>query len=235
MRTILRLITLLLIPVLLAGILFFIIYPNYSDIIIYKNSFRPKEVIHNASLRVLTGLSPRPIDEGLEYLDEEVLAVESVTPEALAQFNNSGKTYRKVEENHTLLSVDSVNIHGRVYDGEDGETMWRGLWHFPLSVGPGDKGNFVVIAHRFAKIPPETDTFFNLDQVRVGDKIYIEQKGGIKYTYTVIEAKTIEKDDRTILSPAGDHRITLITCHPLWTSKQRFAVVGVLDRVYQKT
>lgn len=235
MKKVLKAITILLIPLLLISIAFLIIYPNYSDIVIYANSFDTKQIAHNSALKALTSLSPRTFTEDLS--DEQygaVLSVEDITPEALAAFNNSGDVYRSVQSSNTELSVDSANIKGKVYDGEDANTMMTGLWHFPLSVGPGDKGNFVVIAHRFAKVPPETDTFFNLDKVRIGDKIEITQDGGIKYTYTVTERKVVDKDDRTVLQPVGDHRATLITCSPLWTSRQRLVIVGVLDKVYQK-
>jgi LPXTG-site transpeptidase (sortase) family protein len=233
MKLFLKITTLLLIPAFLLLVAFFILYPNKSSIFIYKNSFDTYQIFHNSSLRILTRTSPKVFDETSNESDTD-FAVENITPEALAAFRNSGETFRQVEQNNTRLKVNSANIEGKVFDGEDANTMWEGLWHFPLSVSPGDQGNFVVIAHRFAKVPPEKDTFFNLDKVSIGDKIEVTQDGGIEYTYTVIETRVIEKTDRSVLQPDGDHKITLITCDPLWTSDKRLVVTGLLDKVYRK-
>lgn len=80
-------------------------------------------------------------------------------------------------------------------------------------------------------MPPNTNTFFNLDKARVGDKIVINQKDG-SYRYTVTEKKVVEKNDRSVLLNTNDYRLTLITCTPLWTSDQRLVVIGKLDKVY---
>jgi sortase A len=83
-------------------------------------------------------------------------------------------------------------------------------------------------------MPPAKDTFFNLDKVKKGDNIVVQQEGN-KYTYIVSEVKIVEKNDISVLQDTTEHQITLITCTPLWTSKQRLAVIGKLDKLYQKT
>jgi sortase A len=157
--------------------------------------------------------------------------VENVTPEVLLKYQNEGNVIEYLEPLSTKLIIPSANIDGFVFDGSDSNTLLRGLWHFPLTPGPGKKGNVVVIAHRFDKMPPATDTFFNLDQVQVGDRIEIKQNNG-NFTYIVTETKVVEETDRSILEQTNDYRITLVTCTPLWTDYQRLVVVGKLDRVY---
>jgi sortase A len=112
--------------------------------------------------------------------------------------------------------------------------MNKGFWHFPSSNLPGQKGNMVVIGHRYAKLPPNKDTFFNLDKVKVGDKIEVVQNDN-QFTYIVTETKVVEKNDISVLQDYSDYRITLITCSPLWTSKQRLVIVGKLDKLYKNT
>jgi sortase A len=70
--------------------------------------------------------------------------------------------------------------------------------------------------------------------VKKGDSIVIEQEGN-RYTYIVSETRVVEKNDISILQDTTEHQITLITCTPLWTSDKRLAVIGKLDKLYQKT
>ena len=112
--------------------------------------------------------------------------------------------------------------------------MNKGFWHFPTSDLPGQKGNSVIIGHRYAKLPPNKDTFFNLDKVKVGDKIEVVQLDQT-HTYIVTDTKIVEKNDISILQNYSDYRITLITCSPLWSSNQRLVVVGKLDKLYKNT
>jgi sortase A len=125
-------------------------------------------------------------------------------------------------------------VEGNIFQGRDSNTMDRGFWHFPTSAYPGQQGNSVIIAHRYLYLPPAKNTFFNLDKVKKGDNIVVEQEGN-KYTYIVSEVKVVEKNDISVLQDTTEHQITLITCTPLWTSHQRLAVIAKLDKLYQKT
>lgn len=211
-------------------IAFLIIYPKKNEITLFIKSLNLQNISRNAALKTLTRLSP-PQSEDQEILAAEIGSVEEISTEELAKYRNSGKTIAEVEPLDTRVRIDTANIDGKVFDGDDAHTLGKGLWHFPLSSVPGTKGNFVVIAHRYDKIPPAKDTFFNLDKVKVGDKIIVEQKN-TKWTYIVSETKVVESNDRSVLMPASDYRITLITCTPLWTSEKRLIVVGKLDKIY---
>ncbi len=82
--------------------------------------------------------------------------------------------------------------------------------------------------------PNKGYSFFNLDKVKVGDKIEVVQNDN-QFTYIVTETKVVEKNDISVLQDYSDYRITLITCSPLWTSKQRLVIVGKLDKLYKNT
>jgi len=208
-------------------------YPLYNDFTITAKKIDLKEIAQSASLVTLTTISTDTPNVYQEDFDN-VNALEYISPELLAQYKNEGKFQSRLNEMKTKLEVPSVNIAANIHDGESPHTMDLGPWHFPLSAGPGEKGNFVIIGHRFAELPPSKNTFFNLDKIKVGDKIYINQKGDINYTYTIIKTKVVEKTDRSVLSSDDAYRITLITCTPLWTSEKRLVVVGLLDKVYRK-
>ena len=135
-----------------------------------------------------------------------------------------------LSEKDTVVRIDAANIDGPVVDGLTQESMLDGFWHYPLSGVPGKRGNTVIFGHRFHRIPPYTDTFFNLDKVAVGDRVIVEQKEN-EYLYTVVETKVVDKNAQDVLRQTGDYRLTLITCTPLWTADKRLVVIAVQDRI----
>lgn len=230
LKTIAKITTFGLTLLVIAAIFTFILFPKYPDIKIALAQVDSTKIAHNTTLNLFTKLSPPDI----KTVENDLLSsksLEHISIEDLIQLKNEGKVLFNMEEQHTSLYINSVNILGTVVDGNDSREMERGFWHFPLSGQPGQKGNTVIIAHRFLHLPPRTDTFFNLDKVRVGDKVLVQQKGGI-YRYTVSETKVVDKNDRSVLAQTYDYRLTLITCHPLWTSDRRLIVVAKLDKVY---
>ncbi|MCA9376871.1 class D sortase [Candidatus Nomurabacteria bacterium] len=232
-KVFLKTLSLFITPLPFIGALLLIVYPNYNDIVLAKESFDPQGKTRSVTLHLFTTLAPSKALVDYEADFDNSNSLEYVSPEVLARFQNSGTVAQRLEPISTTLNIESARINAPIRDGEDAFAMERGPWHFPLSVRPGEKGNMVVIGHRFAELPPSTNTFFNLDKIKIGDKITITQQGGIEYTYTVTETKVVEKNDRSILADHNDHRITLVTCTPLWTSKQRLVVVGQLDKAYR--
>ena len=131
------------------------------------------------------------------------------------------------------ILIDNINIEGKVLQGESSLTMDKGFWHFPISAFPGEKGNMVTIGHRFMNLPPNRDSFFNLDQTKIGEKIVISHQEGV-YTYIVVDKKEVEPNDLSVVQETEDYRLTLITCTPLWTSQKRLVIIAKLDKLYKK-
>jgi sortase A len=222
------LITIPLLLLVITPIAYFLIFPNYNSIIGTLKRVDPKRGAYDIFFSVLIEMSPTK---------EQVLGTESILVEdaSIEEYLGQVEDIDPIlEELQTELTINSIDVEGRIFQGKDSNTMDRGFWHFPTSVYPGQQGNSVIIAHRYLKMPPARDTFFNLDKVRKGDSIVVEQQGN-EYTYIVSEVKVVEKNDISVLQDTSEHQITLITCTPLWTSKQRLAVIGKLDKLYQKT
>lgn len=220
-------ITLFLILLALSPILFFIIYPNYNNLLLTVNSFNIYNLARESSVRVLTEISP-PKDR----YNQEVLGYTSIE-ESLAntEINLEGKI---LEDLDTTLSIEALNIEGEIIQGESSLTMNDGFWHFPTSVFPGERGNTVIIGHRFLHLPPRKDTLFNLEDIKIGEKIIISQSGNNNLTYVVVEIKEVEPNDLSVIQESQDHRLTLITCTPLWTSEKRLVVIAKLDKLYKR-
>ena len=222
-------ITVILISAVLIPLGYFLIYPNYNKLIGPIKRINVQRSAEEITFQILTQLVPTK---------DTVLGVsiQSSNGESIEESLSSQTVIdRKIlEELNTKITITSIYVEGLVYEGVDSHTMNKGFWHFPPSNLPGQKGNIVVIGHRYAKLPPSKDTFFNLDKVKVGDKIEVIQSDN-KFTYIVTETKVVEKNDISVLQDYSDYRITLITCSPLWTSKQRLVIVGKLDKLYKNT
>lgn len=230
LKTLAKITTVGLILLVILAIATFIIFPKIPELKVAAAQLDSYQITQNTTLSLLTRISPPNITAIEQELKQEG-SLEHISTEKIAQLKNEGKVLFNMEKQNTSLYIPSVNIRGAVVDGEDSTQMDRGFWHFPISGQPGQRGNTVIIAHRFLHLPPRTDTFFLLDKVKVGDKITINQKEGI-YRYTVVQTKVVEKNDRSILEQTNDYRLTLVTCHPLWTSDKRFVVIAKLDKVY---
>lgn len=225
-------ITLLLILLVLTPVLFFIIYPNYNDILLTLNSFNTYNLAKETSVRVLTQISPPK-----EKYQEQVLGYTSIE-ESLADADINLE--EKILENlNTTLKIETLNIQDKILQGKSSLRMNDGFWHFPTSVFPGEKGNVVVIGHRFLHLPPRKDTLFNLEDIKIGEKIIIsqtEENTGQtnSLTYIVVEIKEVQPNDVSVIQEAQDYRLTLITCTPLWTSEKRLVVIAKLDKLYKR-
>jgi sortase A len=220
-------ITLLLILLVLTPIFFLIIYPNYNNILLAFNSFDIYNLSKETSVKVLTQVSPPK-----EKYQDQVLGYTSIE-ESLADTDiNLDK--KILEDLSTKLKIETLNIEDNILQGESSLRMNDGFWHFPTSVFPGEKGNVVVIGHRFLHLPPRKDTFFNLEDIKTGERIVISQIGEKDLTYIVVETKEVQPNDVSVIQESQDYRLTLITCTPLWTSEKRLVVIAKLDKLYKR-
>jgi len=221
--------TTILILILLLPVAYFFIYPNYNELIGPIKRFDIQRSAEEITFQIFTKLVPTQ-DQILGIKIESALGAsieESIGKDTVLE--------RKIlEEFNTKIFVNSIEVEGHIYEGLNPNTMNKGFWHFPTSDLPGQKGNTVIIGHRYAKLPPNKDTFFNLDKVKVGDRIEVKQLDQ-SYTYIVTDTKIVEKNDVSVLQNYSDYRITLITCSPLWSSDQRLVVIGKLDKLYKNT
>ncbi len=105
----------------------------------------------------------------------------------------------------------------------------------PLDRGPswmqqtgkaGRPGNCVIAGHRSTYTQP----FHDLDQLAAGDVVVITDSEGGGYTYQVDRVFPVNPSQVEVMSATPDATFTLITCHPLGSSRQRLIVQGHLVR-----
>ena len=225
-------ITLLLILFVITPGLFLIIYPNYNDILLTLNSFNVYNLSRETTMKVLTNISPLR-----DSYEEQILGYTSI--EESLQGMEISLDEKVLEDQNTRLLIETLNIEGEILQGESSLRMNEGFWHFPTSIFPGERGNFVVIGHRFLHLPPRKDTLFNLEDISIGEEIVVETTHPLtleqeQLRYIVVETRAVEANDVSIIEETQDYRLTLITCTPLWTSEKRFVVIAKLDKLYKR-
>jgi sortase A len=113
-----------------------------------------------------------------------------------------------------------------------------GLGHYPGTGLPGGVGNFALASHRTAF----GGAFHTIDELRVGDPIYVETKDGW-YRYIFRDLEYVRDTGIGVILPVPqradatptDRFITLTTCNPVFSSAERIIAYGVFDRWFPRS
>jgi len=125
------------------------------------------------------------------------------------------------------LLISGQGIDMPLLAWKDGQAaLWLGAWLWPDGSQPGQIGNTVIFGHRFRYLPPLSNTLFKLDRVTIGDPITVVWHG-TTYTYRVLGSRVIEPTDLSVLAASSDERITIITCTPVFSTKQRLVITAI--------
>jgi sortase A len=112
-----------------------------------------------------------------------------------------------------------------VVEGTGASALRAGAGHYPNTPLPGEEGNVAIAGHRTTYGKP----FANLDRLTVGDEIFLETPVG-KYTYRVIKDPfPVEANDFSVINQTPGHMLTLTTCHPKGSARQRLIVKAELE------
>ena len=121
-----------------------------------------------------------------------------------------------------------------ISEGTDRESVLDvlGIGHYEDTAMPGEIGNFAIAAHRQSHGKP----FYNIDTLQEGDAIVVETADAW-YVYKVVNSEIVPPTQVEVIAPnpwspqdpPQAAAITLTTCHPLFSTKERFVVHGILD------
>jgi len=107
-----------------------------------------------------------------------------------------------------------------------------GIGHYPGTAMPGGVGNFAVSGHRTTYGKP----FNRIAELVTGDPVVV-RTADAWFVYRVTSTEIVRPRDVQVIAPVpGDpaavpteRLITLTTCHPMFSARERFIVHGVLD------
>ncbi len=128
-----------------------------------------------------------------------------------------------------LLQIPRIKVEQVVVQGVERADLKKGPGHVPSTVMPGQAGTFGVSGHRTTYGGP----FFRLNELTKGDIMTVVTKDSV-FTYQVTSKKLVLPSDVSVLDnvrgPGGkvEPTITLTTCHPRFSAKQRLIVFGNL-------
>lgn len=128
-----------------------------------------------------------------------------------------------VPEENTLV-IPSIGVNAVIHEGPDINTLLKGPWRRPLSSSPDKGGNTVITGHRF-QYTAGPNTFYHLDKLVEEDKIIVfwDQK---EYDYEVSDIQIVAPDATEIENNTKEPILTLYTCTPLWTAKNRLVIIA---------
>ena len=186
-----------------------------------ENKFQVSE-LNLSEMRNQKIMSEQSLDN-LEQTDEFQESLLSIATKTLTNQAAKAEFLPDVVGRLTILSA---NINHYVVFGATNNKLEYGPGYILGTSLPGSGGNFAIAGHRTTYGAP----FGNLDRVQVGETI-IFQTNTNQYKYQVIEVKIVSPEDNYVLENYGDDRITLTTCHPKFSAKQRLIVIGQLEKV----
>lgn len=129
-----------------------------------------------------------------------------------------------------------------ILEGTDEDTLVKGPGHYVDSAMPGEQGNFSLAGHRVGKGSP----FLDLDQLQSGDPIIIEtvdtwfvyRVAGGDDPNGVPAQQIVDPSNVSVIAPVPNGPLdgppdgaylTLTTCHPKFSDRQRLIVHAVLE------
>jgi len=116
-----------------------------------------------------------------------------------------------------------------VVEGVTDDDLAKGPGRYPGSALPGQAGNIAMAGHRTTHAAP----FAQIDTLRPGDQIRLEDRDGKTWAYRVVEQRIVAPTDTSVIAsdPLGNGKptLTLTTCHPRFSNRQRLVVFAQLE------
>ncbi|MCL5411186.1 MAG: sortase [Patescibacteria group bacterium] len=154
--------------------------------------------------------------------------VRSIIP--LPNPNLAVKKPKSEDFNLTIKKID-VNVPVVVNIPVDDKkeylyALTKGVAQARGSALPGEKGNIFIFGHSNSPGSENSNyrsVFTLLDKLGKGDEIEIIYKKE-KYSYLVVETKTINPDQLEVLEKTQKETVTLMTCWPFGTDLKRLVI-----------
>lgn len=158
----------------------------------------------------------------LPSIDDQEETIEAKKEEITEEKSSASK-----EIIGNLLVISKIGVRIQIVEGEDESALNRGAWRMPETSTPDQGSNTVITGHRWKYRPPSEKTFYLLNKLEQGDifQVFWEDK---EYRYKVVSSEIVAPTALEVLDPTEISIVTLLTCHPLFSTKQRLIVKGEL-------
>lgn len=122
-----------------------------------------------------------------------------------------------------IIEAPKIGLHSVVVQGISLADLRKGPGHFPNTPMPGATGNVVISGHRTTYGAP----FSRLNELTKGDMIQLVTAQGT-FDYQVTQQRIVAPTEVSVVAPTSDSRLTLTTCHPKFSARQRLVVIASL-------
>ncbi len=123
------------------------------------------------------------------------------------------------------IEIPSINLTAIIVAGVRTDDLKKGVGHFPSSPLPGQPGNAALAGHRTTNGQP----FIDIDRVQIGDEIIVKTLQG-RYVYRMTGQQIVKPSDGQVVANQPDKKmLTLTSCNPKYSAKQRIVVTADLD------
>ena len=123
----------------------------------------------------------------------------------------------------TRLIIPAIDVDVVVVEGVSAGALRAGAGHYPSTPLPCEPGNVAIAGHRTTYGRP----FHNLDLLQPGDEIVMQVPIG-ECRYRVTGTTIVRPDNVAVIAPTTDQRLTLTTCHPKGSARERLIVTAEL-------
>jgi sortase A len=121
------------------------------------------------------------------------------------------------------IEIPKIELDAVVFSGVDRSTLKLGPGHMPWTPLPGQPGNAVISGHRTTYGRP----FYRLDELVIGDRIEVETAIG-RHVYEVRHMEVVKPTDVWVTDPRPGAWLTLTTCNPRFSARERLVVFSEL-------
>ncbi|ASF38550.1 sortase [Halobacillus halophilus] len=223
-----------------------IVYPITLGFLVFVLSFQLLKDEPSEETGVLSN-SPEPTITQAETIDNKVSTQsEDVLEKAPIKKNYEPAVMAPTDAAEGIvpvrLTIPSIDVDAPIapqgYTEQGGMAVPNSVtevgWFEP-GTKPGATGNSVIAGHVDGRNGPAV--FYDLKDLKAGDSIYVEGKGGEKLTYTVQKVVAHPLDNspiRELFGPTNEKALNLITCTGPYDDEaqeytERLAVYTVLS------
>jgi sortase A len=121
------------------------------------------------------------------------------------------------------IRIPKIGLDQLVVQGVSLGDLRKGPGHYPETPLPGEQGNAAIAGHRTTYGAP----FNRLGELVDGDEILVTTLKG-SFTYIVGRVHVVKPSQVEVLNPTPTPVLTLTTCHPKYSAKERLIVVANL-------
>jgi LPXTG-site transpeptidase (sortase) family protein len=121
------------------------------------------------------------------------------------------------------LVIPAISLDAFVGEGTTPEVLNEGPGHYEETPLPGEQGNSAIAGHRTMYGHP----FRHLDSLQPGDVI-TTYTAARRAHYRVVSVAPVDPSDVGVAAPTDDSRLTLTTCNPVGSARERLVVVATL-------